>query len=146
MCTLEKRMREVIDCVFCALCMVFLGRAVIWHRQDCNRQSMQRVQITWSIGTALCQNARTQIWFSKQTFSWFQVVSNNKRPPGINSKASDCFSRICLYYSMNLSNVSASNWCLNCLKLWLLFFPWVSHGKSTDCRKLPYSNKFDIIF
>jgi len=54
-------MREVIDHVFCALCMVCLGKAISWHRQDCNRQSMQRVQNTGSIGTGLCQNTWTQM-------------------------------------------------------------------------------------
>jgi len=47
--------------VFCALCMVYPGSAVIWNLQDCNRQSMQRVQKTWSIETGLCLNARTQM-------------------------------------------------------------------------------------
>jgi len=54
-------MREVIDHVFCALCMVCPGRAVSWNGQDCNRQSMQRVQNTWSIGNGLCLNAQTQM-------------------------------------------------------------------------------------
>jgi len=36
-------MRKVINYVFRALCIVCLGRAVRWHRQGCNRQSMQRV-------------------------------------------------------------------------------------------------------
>jgi len=33
-------MREEIDYVFCALYMFGLGRAVSWHRQDCNRQGI----------------------------------------------------------------------------------------------------------
>jgi len=41
---LKEHMREVIDYVIWALCMVCLGSAVGWNRQDCNRQSMQRVQ------------------------------------------------------------------------------------------------------
>jgi len=47
--------------VFCALCMVYPVSAVSWNRQDCNRQNMQRVQNTWSIGTGLCFDARTQM-------------------------------------------------------------------------------------
>jgi len=43
-CTLERTHERVIGYVFCALCMVCLDRAVSWHRQDYNRQSMQRVQ------------------------------------------------------------------------------------------------------
>jgi len=39
---LKEHMR--VDYVFCALCMVCPGRAVSWNCQDCNRQSMQRVQ------------------------------------------------------------------------------------------------------
>jgi len=41
---LKEHMRRVIDCVFCALCMVCQGSAFSRNRQDCNRQSMQRVQ------------------------------------------------------------------------------------------------------
>jgi len=54
-------MREVIDYVFCALGIVCQGRVFSGHSQDCNRQSMQRVQNTWSIGTGLRLNARTQM-------------------------------------------------------------------------------------
>jgi len=36
----------------------------------------------------------------------------------------------------NLSTVSAINCPLNDLTLRLLFFCWLSHGKSTDCKKL----------
>jgi len=37
MCACKKEhMREVIDYVFYALCMVCLGRAVSWNRRDCN--------------------------------------------------------------------------------------------------------------
>jgi len=44
MCACWKE-HMTIHCVFCALCMVYLGSAVSWNRQDCNRQSMQRVQM-----------------------------------------------------------------------------------------------------
>jgi len=57
---LKKHMRDVIEYVFCGLCMVCPGSAVSWNRQDCNRQSMQRAQNTWSIGTVLCLHPRTQ--------------------------------------------------------------------------------------
>jgi len=57
----KEHMREAIDYVFCALCMVCPGSAVSWHRQDCNRQSMPRVQNTRRIGTGLCLNVRTQM-------------------------------------------------------------------------------------
>jgi len=43
--------------MFYVLCMVCLGSPVSSNRQNCNRQSMQRVQNTWSIGTGLCLNA-----------------------------------------------------------------------------------------
>jgi len=59
MCVRLKEHMKV-DYVFCALFMVWQGSAVSWNRQDCNRQSIQRVQNTWSIGTGLCLNARTQ--------------------------------------------------------------------------------------
>ena len=34
-----------VHCVFCAISMVYPGSAVSWNCQDCNRQSMQRVQM-----------------------------------------------------------------------------------------------------
>ena len=58
---LKEHMREAIDYVFCALCVVCSGSTVSWNRPDSNRQGMQRVQNTWSIGTGLCLNARTQM-------------------------------------------------------------------------------------
>jgi len=58
---LKERTREVIGHLLCPLCMVCQGSVVSWNRQGCNRQSMQRVQNTWSIGTCLCLNARTQM-------------------------------------------------------------------------------------
>ena len=68
---LKEHMRDVIDHVFCTLCTVCPCSAVSWNHQHCNRQSMQRVQNAWPIGTGLCLNARTQMYFSKQPFSWF---------------------------------------------------------------------------
>jgi len=47
--------------VFCPLFLWFSRRAVSWNRQDCNRQSIQRVQNTWPIGTGLFLNAGTQM-------------------------------------------------------------------------------------
>jgi len=41
---LKEHMREIIDYVFCAHCMVCQGSAFSRNRHDCNRQSMQRVQ------------------------------------------------------------------------------------------------------
>jgi len=56
---LKEHMR--VDNVFCALCMICPGSAVSWNRQVCNRQSMQRVQNTWSIGTSMLLSALTQM-------------------------------------------------------------------------------------
>ena len=42
---LKEQEHMTVHCVFCALCMVYPGMAVSWNRQDCNRQSMQRVQM-----------------------------------------------------------------------------------------------------
>jgi len=56
---LKEHMR--VDYVFCTICMVWPGSAASWNRQDCNRQSIQRVQNTWSIGTGLCLNARARM-------------------------------------------------------------------------------------
>jgi len=44
-----------LESCLCALCVVYLDRAVSWHSQDANRQSMQRVQNTWSIGTMVAR-------------------------------------------------------------------------------------------
>jgi len=41
----KERMREIIDYVLWALCMVCPGSAVSWNRQDCKRQSVERVPI-----------------------------------------------------------------------------------------------------
>jgi len=66
---LKEHMR--VDYVFCVLCMVCPGSAVSWNCQDCNRQSMQRVQNSWSIRIGQCLNAWTQMKSFKQPFSWF---------------------------------------------------------------------------
>jgi len=50
-----------------SITMVCPGSAVSWNHQRCNRQSMQQVQKTWSIGTGLLLNALTHM-FSKQPF------------------------------------------------------------------------------
>ena len=39
----------------------YAGHRCSWNRQDCNRQSTQRVQNTWLIVTGWCLNARTQM-------------------------------------------------------------------------------------
>ena len=114
---LKQHMRKVNDYVFCALCMVCPGSAVSWNRQDCNRQSMQRVQITWSIGTALCQNAKHM----------------SKGLRALTAKPATAFPEI-VYITVIVSYVSASN-CSTCD--WLLFFRWFPHGKSAACKKLP---------
>jgi len=44
-CTLE-RTHDNSSTVFRALCMVCPGTAISWNRQDCKRQSMERVQNT----------------------------------------------------------------------------------------------------
>jgi len=56
---MKEHMR--VDYVFCAFSMVCPGSAVSWNRKGCNRQSMQRVQNTCSIGTGLLLNFLTQM-------------------------------------------------------------------------------------
>jgi len=73
-----------VEYVFCAVCMVFPGSAFSWNRQGCNRQSMQRIQNTWSTGTGLCLND-TNVIFQPAIFL-ILVVRNNKRSLGIDSK------------------------------------------------------------
>jgi len=36
---LKEHVRDIICCVFCALCLICPGSVVSWIRQDCNRQS-----------------------------------------------------------------------------------------------------------
>jgi len=50
-----------VHCVFCALFMVCLGSAVSCNRQTATDKAFQRVQNSWSIGSSLCLNARTQM-------------------------------------------------------------------------------------
>jgi len=64
----RKNTRELIDSVFCALRMVCPGSAMSWNRQDRSRQSMQRAQSNWSIGTGLRQNTRTKYRFPSRYF------------------------------------------------------------------------------
>ena len=82
--------------MFCALCMVSPVSAVSWNHQGCNRQSMQRVQNFWSIGSALlfkCSDAN--VVFQTAIFL-ILVVRNNKRFSGIDGKtAATAFPEIC---------------------------------------------------
>ena len=83
--------------MFCALCLVCPGSAVSWNRKDCNRQSIKRVQITWSIGLVCAWLLGHKCSFPNSHFLG-SVVRNNKRSSGIEGKTSDCLSRNCLYY------------------------------------------------
>ena len=122
--------------LLCALYMLCPGSAVSWNRRHCNRQSMQRVQNTWSIGTGLCLMFGHKCSFPNSLF--LILVRNKKRSSGIDGKTSDCLSRNCLYsITVILSYVSVSNYSLKRLNLWLLFFRWFPHGKSAACKKLP---------
>jgi len=55
----KEQTQEVIDYMFCTLCMVCLGRAVCWDQQDYNWQSMQQVQNTclndWTVSNTWTQ-------------------------------------------------------------------------------------------
>jgi len=102
--------------LFCALYMLCPGSAVSWNRRHCNRQSMQRVQNTWSIGTGLCLMFGHKCSFPNSLF--LILVRNNKRSSGIDGKTSDCLSRNCLYsITVILSYVSVSNYSLKRLNL-----------------------------
>ena len=60
--TNRDRLRKCLCFTALWLCFTaFPGNAVRWQRQDFNRQSMQRVQNTWSVATDLFFNARTQM-------------------------------------------------------------------------------------
>jgi len=72
MCVLGKEdMREVVDSVFCALYSVCLGRAISWHRQDRNRQSMQRVQGTGKLGLVCVKILEHNSSFAHRRFLHF---------------------------------------------------------------------------
>jgi len=95
-------MRGVIDYIFCALCMVSPGSALSWNCQGCNRQSMQRVQNTLSIGTGLCLNAMIQMYFSKQPFSWIWLKEITKGTQALMAKPATAFPEF-LYTAVILS-------------------------------------------
>jgi len=92
--SLKEHMREVIDYVFCAFCMVCPGSDVSRNDQDCNRQSMLR-----QLGLVCVYMLRHKCSFPNSHF-FILIVRNNKRSSGIDGKTSDCLSRICfiLYY------------------------------------------------
>jgi len=94
---LKEHMREVIDYVFCTLCMVCPGSAVSWNCQVCNRQSTRSAKhlVNWNRCVFKCSD--TNVVFQTVIFL-IQVVGNNKRSSGIDDKTSDCLSRNCLYY------------------------------------------------
>ena len=120
--------------------MVCLGSAVNWNRQDCNRQSMQRVQNTWSTGTGLSKYSDTNLIFQLDVVLILDII-NSKRFSGMNAKLVTTCSRICVTIYSN--NDSSSNNSLNRLNLWLLFIHWFSHAKKKYQLKL-YSNSCDV--
>ena len=137
-------MREVIDCVLRSL-HVYPGSAVSWNRQDCDRQSMQRVQNTWSIGTGLCLTVRTQMQFSKEPFSWFWSQEITKGPQALTAKPAAVFPEF-VYIIVILSYVFARNCSPNRLNLCLLFFRWFPHGKSAVYKKLPETTRKSLVY
>ena len=90
-------LKEHMRVDFCALDIVCLGSTVSWNRQGCNRQSMQRVQNTWLIGTGLRKCSDINVVVQTAIFL-ILVVRNNKTSSGIDGKTRDCLFRNCLYY------------------------------------------------
>jgi len=131
MCACWKE-HMTVHCVFCALCMVYPGSAVSWNRQDCNRQSMQRVQMLW--------HKRS---FPKSHFldsgrkKWQKVLRHcrkNQRLP---------FQKLLIlplsWDSFMPLTVRLIVWTCGC------FFRWFPNGKTAACKKttrLNYSKEF----
>ena len=78
-------------------------------------ESMQRVQNTWSAGTGLCSNPRTQIYVSKQPF-FILDIGNNKGLQALTANPAITFSEV-VYIIATLSYVFSSNCSLNRLNL-----------------------------
>jgi len=64
---LKEHMREVIDYVICALCMVCLGSAVSWNRQDCNSQACNECK-TRPVASLGRQDGRRVFWEGPRFF------------------------------------------------------------------------------
>jgi len=93
---LKEHMGEVIDYVFCALYMICPGSAVSWNRQDCNGQSIQRVQNTWSVGTAwsVFKCSHTNVVFQTAIFLILVVRSNKCSSQVLTAKPATAFPEI----------------------------------------------------
>jgi len=106
MCAREnEHKREVIDYVFCALCMVCLSRVVSWHGQDCNRHATSAKHLVdwdWTMSKYSDKNVVLQTYVFL-----ILVVINNKRSSGITAKPVTAFPEIC-YVTRNLNNASRS--------------------------------------
>jgi len=112
--------------------MVGLGRAVSWHRQNCNKQIVQRVQ---NIGRLDCVKILGHDSdFPNRRFLHCGGLLN-KKSSGINGKTSDYFYRIVwVPLTFKLSNVSASNCSLHFYCLFADFdFLMV---RANDCKNL----------
>jgi len=142
-CVLGKKdMREEVDSVFCALCMVCLGRAISWLRQGCYRQSMQHVQGTRRLGLVCVKILNTTPVLLTDVF-FISGIINYKKSSGIINKTSRCFSRISIFaLTFCLKNMSASKCLLNCQNL-IVFFPGFRMLTPTllvVLGKIPFSN------
>jgi len=103
-------MREVIDYVFCVLCMVCPGSAFSWNRQDLQQakhatSAKHLVSWDWSV---FCSNTNAVFQI---TIFLILVVRKNKSSSGIDDKTSDCLSKNLI--TIILSYVSATNCSLN---------------------------------
>jgi len=79
--------------------MVYPSSAVDGNRQECNRQSMQCVQTTWSNWDWIVSKCSdTNAIFQAAVFL-IRVITNNKNK----SKINDCLYRICLYFVLSFS-------------------------------------------
>jgi len=133
-------MKELINYVFCALCMVCQATvpakiAKTATGKACNkRKTLGQLQLVYVTVT----NVRTLMLFSQQSFSWFWSQEKTKCPQAFMAKPADCLARIWLWpISVILSYVYGRNCSLNRLSLWLLFFSWFPDGKSAACKKIP---------
>jgi len=92
----KKHMREPIACVLRSL-HGFPGEGCYleWPRlQQAKHATSAKHLDDWDWTVSKCSD--TNVVFQTAVFL-IPVVRNNERSPGINSKTSDCLSRICLY-------------------------------------------------
>jgi len=86
-------MKEVINYQFCALCLVCPRSAFNWNRQNCNRQTIQRVKTLGHLGLVCVQMLGHKCHFPKSHF-YILIIRNKKGPQALTTKAATAFPEV----------------------------------------------------